>query len=327
MIDHNLYIEQIDTFIDPDKPVKNAIITHAHYDHAKPGHENVLATKETIEIMKIRYGENCAKNFQEIKYNELLTINNLKVKFIPAGHILGSAQILINSKTKKIVVTGDFKTSLDKSCTPFEEAKCDLLITEATFGLPIFKHPKPLNEIKKLIDEIKRKEGYTFLLGAYSLGKSQRIMSLLRDSGYDEKIFIHGSLSKICEYYSSKGIRIGSYEHIKDQKEKDLENKIIIAPPSAIKDKWSRRFKNKKICLASGWMNIRQRVKQSLIEIPLIISDHADWSELTKNIIVSEAENVWVTHGREDALTYWCKKRLIDAKPLRLTFRDDEEKE
>ena len=323
MINHNLYIEQIDTYIDPYKPVKNAIITHSHFDHAKPGHENVLATRETIDIMKIRYGANCARNFQVVKYNEEIVINNVRIKFIPAGHILGSSQILISNKKNKILITGDFKTINDKSCVCFEESKCDLLITEATFGLPIFKHPDPITEIKKLTNQIIKKDNKTFLVGAYSLGKSQRLISLLREIGYDETVYIHGSLKKICDYYVKNGIFLGSYDHVKNKKEKDLINKIIIAPPSSIKSLWSNRFINKKLCLASGWMTIKQRIKQNQIEIPLIISDHSDWYELTNNILNSQARNVWVTHGREDALTYWCKENSINSKPLRLVNREE----
>ncbi len=323
MINHNLYIEQIDAYIDPYKPVKNAIITHSHFDHAKPGHENVLATKETIEIMKIRYGVNCARNFQVIKYNDEIIMNNIRIKFVPAGHILGSSQILISNKKNKILITGDFKTINDKSCVSFEETKCDFLITEATFGLPIFKHPNPRSEIKKLTNEIKKKDDQTFLVGAYSLGKSQRLISLLREVGYDETVFIHGSLKKICDYYVKNGIFLGSYEHVKNKKEKDLINKIIIAPPSSIKSSWSNRFINKKLCLASGWMTIKQRVKQNQIEIPLVISDHSDWFELTNNILNSQAKKVWVTHGREDALTYWCKENSINSKPLRFINREE----
>ena len=150
-INENLYISLINTYIDPSKPVENAIITHGHADHAKPGHKNVLATKETINIMKIRYGENCAENFQELPLNRTLKIDNVKITFYPAGHILGSVQVLAEYKGERINFTGDYKTKKDKTCENFEPVKCHTLVTEATFGLPVFQHPNEHNEIKKLL--------------------------------------------------------------------------------------------------------------------------------------------------------------------------------
>ena len=149
-IDKNLHIKPINTHIDPFRPVENAIITHGHADHAKPGHKNVLATKETIEIMKIRYGENCADHFQELELNETLNIDEVSITFFPAGHILGSVQVLTQFKGEKINFTGDYKTSKDKTCKNFEPVKCHTLVTEATFGLPVFQHPDEKKEINKL---------------------------------------------------------------------------------------------------------------------------------------------------------------------------------
>ena len=143
IISHNLFIELLNAYIDPIKPVDKAIITHAHADHAKPNHKSVLATEDTINIMKIRYGENCAKNFQIIKYGEKITIDGVNITFYPAGHILGSAQILLENKKNKVLITGDYKTIKDDTAQDFQLIKTETLITEATFGLPIFKHPKP----------------------------------------------------------------------------------------------------------------------------------------------------------------------------------------
>tara|TARA_Y100000991_G_C21945583_1_gene337303 strand:- start:88 stop:1074 length:987 start_codon:yes stop_codon:yes gene_type:complete len=324
LIDHNLYIERLGAFIDPPRAVEKAIITHAHADHAKPGHKHVLATQQTIDIMKIRYGNNCAKVFQAIKFNEKLNINDLSLTFFPAGHILGSAQVLITDQSSRYLITGDYKTKEDSSCQTFQLVECDVLITEATFGLPVFQHPNPKKEIQKLLNHLKGEKSNTYIIGAYSLGKAQRVIRLLREAGFDENIYLHGSQSKICEYYETQGINLGELSSVAHRKGDEFKGKIVIAPPSALRDRWSRRFSNPVICAASGWMSIKQRAKQSLVEIPLVISDHADWNELTDTILETGSKTVWVTHGREEALVYWCKKNNIEGAPLNLQGREED---
>ena len=324
-INENLYISPINTYIDPSKPVENAIITHGHADHAKPGHKNVLATKETINIMKIRYGENCAQNFQELKLNKSLKIDDVEITFYPAGHILGSVQVLAEYKGEKINFTGDYKTKNDKTCENFEPVRCHTLVTEATFGLPVFQHPNEHNEIKKLLRSLELFPNRPHLVGVYALGKAQRIIGLLRQQKYDKEVFIHGALEKLCNYYVEEKIFLGKLlkTNLKDKKE--YQGQIILAPPSAIKNVWSRKFEDPIICQASGWMSIKQRAKQSLVELPLIISDHADWNELTQYIKLTGAENVYVTHGREEAIVHWCKMNQINGLALSLSGREDEE--
>ncbi len=313
-----MYIEALNAYIDPIKPVDKAIITHAHADHAKPNHDRVLATKDTINIMKIRYGENCAKTFQAIDYGKRININGIGITLYPAGHILGSAQVLLEDKKNKVLITGDYKTISDDTSQSFELIKTETLITEATFGLPIFKHPEPDKEIEKLLGSIKLFTNKCHIVGAYALGKSQRVISLLRKKGYDDIIYIHGALEKITNYYLHRGIKLGKLKKVTKDDVNNLKGKIVIAPPSALKDKWVRKFSDVRFCLASGWMIIKQRVKQSKIELPLVISDHADWNELTNTILNSKAKKIWLTHGRTDALEYWCKKNNINAKALYL---------
>ena len=323
-IDKNLHIKPINTHIDPYRPVENAIITHAHADHAKPGHKNVLATKETIEIMKIRYGENCASNFQELNLNQKIEIGNVSITFYPAGHILGSVQVLAEFKGHKINFTGDYKTTrpLDATAKP---VKCHTLVTEATFGLPVFQHPDEKKEIQKLIKSLSLFPERPHLVGVYALGKAQRVINLLRLEGYDKNIFIHGSLEKLCDYYDKNHIKLGDLTKVNLSNKNQYNGQIILAPPSAIKNVWARKFEDPIICQASGWMAIKQRAKQSLVELPLILSDHADWSELTKYIKFTNAEKIYVTHGREEAIIHWCRINNIDATPLSLSGRDDEE--
>ncbi len=324
ILDHRLRIIPLNIYIDPVRPVDKAIITHAHTDHAKPGNKNILATKETIEIMKLRYGDECANNFQTLKYGEKICINGINISLHPAGHILGSSQVLVEKNGYKVLVTGDYKTTPDKTCTAFELVRCDTIVTEATFGLPVFQHPDPDQEIKKLISSIKVNKDCCHLVGAYALGKTQRVIKLLRESNYDETIYIHGSMEKICSYYQSIGINLGELKKAGAIKDRSFNNKVILCPPSSLRNLWSRRFSQKILCQASGWMTIKQRVKQSLIELPLIVSDHSDWNELTKTILQTGAKNVWVTHGREDGLVHWAKKKGLEARPLSIQGREEE---
>ncbi len=324
-INHNLHISSIDAYIDPIKPVDKAIITHAHADHAKPYHKKVLASEDTINIMKLRYGDNCAEEFQILKYGEKINVNGIFISLHPAGHILGSSQILLENKGYKTLITGDYKTIKDQSSQEFCLVKSHSIITEATFGLPIFKHPNPNDEIKKLLLSLNFNNNQSHLVGCYSLGKAQRVISLLRENGYDETIYIHGACEKICSYYLYKGVKLGNLKKVDKENKKNLIGKIVIAPPSALKDKWARNIPQVKHCMASGWMTVKQRAKQKLIELPLIISDHADWNELTSTIKANCAEKVWITHGREEGLQHWCDLNKINAKALYLKGRDEED--
>lgn len=306
-------------------PRKNAIVTHGHADHARFGHDNVLATPETIEIMKVRYGENSAKNFQALPYRKPLKIDDVTITFYPAGHILGSAQVLIEHDGQRIVVTGDYKRGNDTTCAPFEIVKCDILVTEATFGLPVFQHPPALQEIQKLIDSVNENPERSHVVGAYALGKAQRIIRLLRDAGYDKPIYMHGALFKLCDLYQDLGIDLGDLRKVTGLDKDDLKGQIILAPPSALKDRWSRRLPDPVISMASGWMSVKQRARQRGVELPLIISDHSDWRELLQTVKDSEAECIWVTHGREDALVYACQQMGLKAEPLSIQGRDEDE--
>ena len=291
-------------FIDPIYPVNKALITHAHTDHARPNNKFVLSTPETIEIMKIRYGQNFCDNFQTIKYNQKLNINNVVVSFIPAGHILGSSQIFLEYKGYRILVSGDYKRITDKTCDSYQVKKCDTFITEATFGLPVFLHPNDRTEINKILKSIIRNQQSIHLIGTYALGKCQRILSLLREAGYDETVYLHGALFNITKFYIKSGIELGKVENISVLRSEDYSNQIVLCPPSALHDRWSRRFKNPIKGIASGWMSIKQRVKQKNIQLPLVISDHADWDELLLTVKENNPEYVLVTHGREEALVF-----------------------
>jgi len=324
IIDRNLYVPAIDAWIDPGEPRPRAIITHGHADHARAGHGAVLATPETIEIMKVRYGEDCAGRFQPLALGERLAMDGATVSFHPAGHILGSAQVLVEVAGQRALVTGDYKRLPDRTAAPYEPVPCDLMVTEATFGLPVFQHPLPQDEIRRLLKSVADQPERCHLVGCYALGKAQRVIALLRDAGWDRPIYLHGAMVRLCALYEALGVELGELLPATGMPKPAMAGQIVIAPPSAIRDRWSRRFPDPVTCQASGWMSIKQRARQALVELPLVISDHCDWGELNRSILESGAETVWVTHGREDALVYWCRQQGLAAEPLALPGLDDE---
>jgi putative mRNA 3-end processing factor len=321
-----LYCPPGDFYIDPVRQVGRALITHGHSDHARPGHRTVLATRQTLDIMALRYGDEFAGTTQAVAYGEPVEMNGVRVVFHPAGHVLGSAQIAVEHNGLRIVASGDYKRAPDPTCAAFEPVKCDVFITEATFGLPVFRHPNGLDEIGRLLRSVAQFPERSHVVGAYALGKAQRVMRLLRDAGYERPIYIHGALSSISEYYQSQGIDLGRIEPATVEKgsKGDFAGAVIVGPPTAFADRWARRFPDPISCFASGWMRIRQRAKQGGVELPLIISDHSDWDELTDTIKETGASEIWVTHGREEALVRWCELEGIAAQPLHLVGYEDE---
>jgi putative mRNA 3-end processing factor len=322
-----LYCPPGDFYIDPVRPVDRALITHGHSDHARAGHAHVLATQQTLDIMAIRYGGDFAGSTQTADLSAVLNVNGVTVSFHPAGHVLGSAQIAVEKDGTRIVASGDYKRAADPTCTPFEPVACDVFITEATFALPVFRHPEASHEIATLLKSLAQFPERAHLVGAYSLGKAQRVIKLIRDAGYDEPIYIHGGLQKLCDYYQTQGIDLGPLEPAtleRGEASPDFAGKIVVGPPSAFSDRWARRFPDPLPAFASGWMRIRQRAKQRGVELPLIISDHCDWDELIATISEIKPAEVWVTHGREEALVRWCELQNIPARPLHLVGYEDE---
>ena len=323
-----LYVPPAYAHIDPVRAVDTAIITHGHADHARAGHGHVIATPETLAIMSARYGANFAAQQTALPYNQQLMLGDVNVKLIPAGHVLGSAQIVLEYANTKIIAAGDYKRRSDPTCRPFQVEHCDVFITEATFGLPVFAHPEPETQIKKLLEVQHLFPERSIIIGAYSLGKAQRLIALLRKSGYDETIFIHGAMKKLCELYISFGIELGSLQTTPigkiDNQQISLAGKFILAPPSAMGTKWAQRLSDPLVVSASGWMQVRQRAKQGGVELPLVISDHADWNDILRTIKEVNASEIWVTHGREDALIHACSQMGLSAKALSLIGYEDE---
>ena len=316
--------------IDALRASDRVVVTHGHADHARPGHGEVIATPETLAIMAARYGENFCQKRTPLRYGESLDMGDVTIRMEPAGHVLGSAQIVIDHDGKRVVVSGDYKRKQDPTCAPFKPIPCDVFVTEATFALPVFSHPDPDGEVKKLIHSLAVFPDRCHVIGAYSLGKAQRLIALLRQHGHKRPIYLHGAQQKLCQLYQDLGVDLGDLRPAtageKGKPRADLAGEIVIAPPSAIADKWARRLPDPLVVMASGWMQIRQRAKQSGVEMPIILSDHADWHDLLATIDEINPGEVWVTNGREDALIRALGLKGIKARALSLVgYEDDAE--
>ncbi len=319
-----LYCPAGDFHVDPLRPVARAVITHGHADHARAGHGAVLATAETLDIMAIRLGRDFAQATQAAAGT--VTVGAAQLRLAPAGHVLGSAQVVIDSGGRRAVVSGDYSRVASPTCAPFEPVACDLFVTEATFGLPVFHHPPAGDETRRLLASVAAFPERAHLIGAYALGKAQRLVMLLREAGHDGPVLIHGALQALCDYHRARGIALGELRPatIDRAEARGLRGAIVIAPPSAFASPWVQRFEDPVIGFASGWMQIRARARQRGVELPLVISDHADWPDLTRTIRETGAGQVWITHGREQALMRWAAIEGIDARPLSLAGYQDE---
>ena len=314
-----LYCAPGDFFIDPLRPVARALVTHGHSDHASPNHGAVMATRQTLDIMAIRYGEDFTVNRQIA--DGPVRVGDVTISFHPAGHVLGSAQILIAADNGlRILVSGDYCRTPNPVCLPFEPVPCDIFITEATFGLPVFRHPDPLAETGRLLASMAEFPDRPHLVGAYALGKAQRVIALARAAGHHEPIAIHGALKRLCDYHVEQGINLGALVSATEAHGAQL----ILAPPSAFSSPWVQRFRDPVLSYASGWMTVRARARQRGIELPLVISDHVDWPQLTATIRELTPQEVWITHGTEEGLMRWCEIEGIPSRPLRLIGYEDE---
>jgi putative mRNA 3-end processing factor len=320
-----LYCEAGDFFDDPVQPVDRAVITHGHSDHARAGNGAVLATQETLAIMRQRFGDNAGGSLQPLAYGEVIKLGPVSVTLVPAGHILGSAQAVLEKGGSRIVVSGDYKRRPDPTCPAFEPQPCDIFITEATFGLPVFRHPDDREEIDKLLHSLRLFPERAHLVGVYALGKCQRVIALLRRQGYEEPIYLHGALQACCALYEKFGVSLGPLLPVLGVTKDELRGKIVLAPPSAAAEPWARRLPDPVVAQASGWMRVRQRARQRGVELPLVISDHADWDELLATIDELKPAELWITHGAEEALLRQADIMGYRARALSLIGFEDEE--
>jgi len=318
-----LYCKQGDFYIDPWKPVKKAVVTHAHADHAYRGNQRYLVPKAGEQLTRIRLDEGAIITTQD--YGKTTTIDGVKLSFHPAGHILGSSQVRVEYKGEVWVVSGDYKLTPDATCAPFESIKCDHFITEATFGLPIYRWPPT----QQIFDEINGwwrrniEKGKASVLFAYALGKAQRVMSGLdRSLG---RIFTHGSVERLTQAYREGGVDLPETTYAGSvTNKKEFAGAMIIAPPSAQASTWLRRFGTQSTGFASGWMMVRGARRQRAVDRGFVLSDHADWPELLTAIRATEAETVYVTHGFAPEVVRYLNETGMHAVPLKTQFVGDD---
>ncbi len=323
---YGLYVVPGRFHVDPTRAVDRAVISHGHADHARPGHGHVLATAETLAIMRRRYPDAAGTMQQALAYGETLRIGEVDVRLVPAGHVLGSAQVVLEHAGSRVVVSGDYKRRPDPTCVPFEPVPCDVFVSEATFGLPVFRHPPAGQEIARLLHSLALFPERAHVVGTYALGKCQRVIALLRAAGYDRPVYLHGALTGLCDLYEQHGIALGDLRPTTGVPKDELRGAIVLAPPAAIADRWARRLPDPVTAAASGWMRVRQRARQRGLELPLVISDHADWDELVATIADTGAPEVWITHGREEALVHQARSMGRRARALALVgFEEDED--
>ncbi len=310
--DGNLYCELADVWIDPRNPVSRALITHAHFDHFTFGCEEYISTYETAILLKERVGDNI--NIKTFDYGEDFKINGINISFHPSGHILGSSQIRFIFAEEKWLISGDFKIQKDKTCRQYEIVKTDYLISECTFGLPIFKWDETSKIASKISNWITNSPEKTSLLFCYSLGKAQRLLNEISQTNFKGNIYCHGSIQKINNCYKKLGIDINETIKIENKKEiGELKGNLILLPPSLSKGSYLKNFRNIQTAFASGWMSIRALRKRSGYDKGFAISDHADWDGILEVVKKSEAKNVFFHHGDNESISkYLIEKGFIN---------------
>ena len=298
-------------FVDPMRRVARAVVTHGHADHLRRGMGELIATPDTIAIADVRIGKGGYGKAAPLPYGEKRRIGEAEVWLAPAGHCLGSAQVVIEVNGQRAVITGDCKRDADPSCAPFEVVPCDLFVTEATFGAPVWRFPGPASQISRLMKSLRLFPDRTHIIHAYSLGKGQRLMAELRAAGWSEPIRIHRALAGICAVYQKAGVDLGLLAPV-EKGAASLRGAVIFAPPSGADDTWRDRVRDPVIVSASGWNRGGKRSGGN--ELPLVMSDHSDWDALTTTILETGAREVWIDHGPPAALAHWCAGHGIAAR-------------
>ncbi|MEQ8824690.1 MAG: ligase-associated DNA damage response exonuclease [Filomicrobium sp.] len=309
--DKGIFCPTARVYLDPWRPVERALITHGHSDHARAGHRHYLATAAAAPIIRHRLGA----DVETIAFGEKLTINGVEFSFHPAGHIMGSAQIRVAYKGEVWVFTGDYKTEPDGLTETFESVRCSTMITECTFGLPVFNW-RPQTEVLEEINDWWRTNkaiGKASVIGAYSLGKAQRVLA-----GVDPSIgpiFTHGAVEGTNEVLRAQGIKLPDTTYITaDIPRSSFAGSLVIAPPSALGSSWMRRIGPASTGVASGWMALRGVRRRRAVDRGFVLSDHVDWQQLNDAVKASDAERVYVTHGYTSVFRRWLETQGYDAR-------------
>lgn len=314
-----LYCAAGDFYIDPWRPVDRAVITHAHADHARPGHARYLAARPAEGVLRSRLGAGMALDC--VEYGEVRHLNGVQVSLHPAGHVLGSAQVRVEHRGEVWVVSGDYKLDADPTCAPFEPVRCHTFVTESTFGLPVYRWEAPQRIFAKVNAwwAANAAAGRASVLYGYAFGKAQRILMGV-DAGIGP-IFVHGAVQVLNEAYRASGVALPETLQVSEVARKfDFSRALVVAPPSAQATPWLRRFGDFSDGFASGWMAIRGAKKQRNVDLGLVLSDHADWPSLLRAIEASEASRVLVTHGSVPVMVRYLRERGLEADALETPF-------
>lgn len=317
--DKGIFCPQADVYIDPWKPVKSAIITHGHSDHARKGNQKYLCQLDTIPILKLRLGEEIT--VQGLAYDQEILINGVKISLHPAGHIIGSAQVRLEYKGEIWVVSGDYKLMSDGLSVPFEPVVCHHFITESTFGLPIYKFPTA-TEVYDNINQWWRQnaaEGYNSIVVAYALGKSQSILQHL-DQSIGE-VYLHGAVANVNNALNKIGYNFpGSWVN-PEMDSKSIKGSMIITPSSSLGTPWISKFNPSRTAICSGWMKLRGARRRSGVDRGFVLSDHCDWGQLNEAVLATGAENIYVTHGYQNTYSKWLTEKYhLNAVEIKTQF-------
>ncbi|MBL0739592.1 ligase-associated DNA damage response exonuclease [Chryseolinea lacunae] len=317
-----IYCPAADVYLDPWQPVKKALITHGHADHARFGHEHYLCTAAAAPVIKYRLS--LTDNVQQVSFGEKILIHGVQFSFHPAGHIPGSAQIRVEHRGEVWVFTGDYKLQHDNISEPFEPVKCHTFITESTFGLPIYNW-KPQQEVFDDMNAWWRKnqeEGKVSIVAGYSLGKSQRILKNV-DAGIG-KILVHGAIENVTAILRAQGLALPPTTRVTpDMKRKDFEGALVVCPPSAIGSAWLRKFEPYSLGIASGWMGLRGARRRRGADRGFVLSDHCDWRELNQAVNETGAEHVFVTHGYSEIFAQWLNGNGKVAREVKTQYEGE----
>jgi putative mRNA 3-end processing factor len=319
--ENGFYCRAGDFYIDPWRAVPRAVVTHAHADHYAWGCGSYLVAQEGVHIFRSRLGDTAV--IETLPYGDSITINGVKISFHPAGHILGSAQIRLEYQGEVWAVSGDYKLEVDSTCAPFELVRCHHFITEATFGLPIYRW-QPQREILRDINQwwqSNADEGRASIIYCYALGKAQRVIA-----GVDSSIGViltHGSIERMNQAYRASGVALPETIYAKAADKADYKRALIIAPLSARGTSWVRRFGEHASGYTSGWMRIRGARRRRAVDRGFVLSDHADWNALLKTIAATGAERVGVTHGYTAVLSRWLNEQGVSAYSIDTRYTGD----
>ena len=322
VLQEGLYCEPGEFFIDPWRGVDTALITHAHSDHARSGSGQYIATERSKGVLQKRLGKTI--QFQGVDYGEKLKLGNTWVSFHPAGHVLGSAQIRVEYRDQVWVISGDYKRCGDPTCAPFEVVPCDTFITEATFGLPIYKWDTGAETARRIYQWWQGDLERPSLLFCYAFGKAQRVLSEFCQFT-DQTIYVHGAIHELTEIYRQLGVKMTATLPIAEMpRSHQFKGDLILAPPSAYRSSWMKRFPHPQTAFASGWMSVRGARRRRGYERGFVLSDHADWRSLIQTVRQTEAKTIYVTHGQTEVLSRYLKETYgLNALPLKTLFEGE----